>query len=629
MSISKPFAGAIIAVNSVAATGGVPRKNLPWKLCRPWAGRALPLWASTPSSCSAGQGVLFNGHVFDPESLARELSASSCDQGALFLSAYRTWGEDFPKRVHGEYSFAAWDETAVRLVLGRDPSASYPLFYAYEGGCFFFATRLDLLLSLMHTSVRLNEEHIAHWLAVTSTSRYTTFFENIFAVPPGCTVCYQGNRVHVTSFWEPEHTPILRLRDPREYAHGLRHMLQTAVAARLQAHARAGTMLSGGLDSASVTATAAELLAQDERRLCAFTAVPREKVADIAGRFGDEGPNAAAVAAMYPNVDHVTVSHGRHSVFDLIDCFSGAALEPIFNPPNFDWLYEMCIIARQRDVDTLFTGEAGNLTISYAGMDTLSELARSFRWIAAVRVALEVHRQGTMRWRGVAHSLLRPLLPANVVLALDHSLHRPSATNIYSMIHPDFAKMHGIGAAALDQFTRGMDSVSLRVKVLRRADVGPIREAFRELAGVSMTDPTMDPRVVEYCLSVPVEQFVQNGIPRALIRNAMTGRLPEQVRNEQRRELQAADFGYHFAKERQVAIDELARMRRTDLAVRILDIATMDEMLQWSAAKIADFGEALYWAKLTRAFSLGRFLRRVQDGELLAGNSSMAPTPQA
>jgi hypothetical protein len=41
-------------------------------------------------------------------------------------------------------------------------------------------------------------------------------------------------------------------------------------------------------------------------------------------------------------------------------------------------------------------------------------------------------------------------------------------------------------------------------------------------------------------------------------------------------------------------------------------------MMHWPEARIAEYGQPLYWAKLMRALSLGRFLRRLEDGTLLS-----------
>ena len=56
-------------------------------------------------------------------------------------------------------------------------------------------------------------------------------------------------------------------------------------------------------------------------------------------------------------------------------------------------------------------------------------------------------------------------------------------------------------------------------------------------------DPTNDLRVIRFCLSVPEDQYVQNGMDRALIRRATENYLPDKVRlNQQIRGVQGVDW---------------------------------------------------------------------------------------
>jgi asparagine synthase (glutamine-hydrolysing) len=171
----------------------------------------------------------------------------------------------------------------------------------------------------------------------------------------------------------------------------------------------------------------------------------------------------------------------------------------------------------------------------------------------------------------------------------------------------------------LEQGHARLDSRALRLLALRRADFGPFVSAFRQLTGVGMSDPTGDRRVIEFCLSVPVEYYCEKGVPRSLIRNAMIGRLPEQVRTERRKGLQAADFSIHFETERAEALAELEQMRQVDLIAHALNLCGMESMLQLSPSQADAHGGSLnHWPKLLRALSLGRFLRRLGDGTLFS-----------
>src|SRR5690606_33456762 len=131
-----------------------------------------------------------------------------------------------------------------------------------------------------------------------------------------------------------------------EYAEGLRHHLDQAVRARLRSiHPTIGTHLSAGLDSSAVTAAAARAGA----KLVAFTAVPRAGYAGRApdNRLGDEGPLAAATAALYPGIEHVLVHGGRSPIEDLDRNFY-LFDQPSLNPCNMVWATAIAGAARDR-----------------------------------------------------------------------------------------------------------------------------------------------------------------------------------------------------------------------------------------------------------------------------------------
>lgn len=579
----------------------------------------LSLWSRESHHAHfGGLYMLLSGKVFRPKERARELLAEPADQGSLLLHAYRKWGAQFPNHLDGEYSFVLWDSHRQRLLLGRDFLGSWPLYFVRRGNDLIFASQIRHLLRWSGVITRPNEQHIARWLALSPEPTAETFFDGILRLLPGTTMSVENGRVSVHAYWEPEETPLLRLNDSREYAEGLVEMLEGAVWDRMAGASPVGSQLSGGLDSSSVTATAARLLSCEGRKLFAFTAVPDQAV-EIPGRFTDEGPQASAVAAMHSNIDHILVQHGAHSVFSLIDLFNSEQEEPVFNPSNYDWIFEICLRAQQRGIKTLLIGACGNYSISYSGDGVLQSLWREGRLFDFARMARDLHREGARRWRSLIHELLRPWLPVRARHAIDHLRGQFTATHEYSMIREEFARKHNLGLMTLEQSSARLDSRSLRLLSLRRSDLGPSDSAFRQLTGVSMSDPTGDRRVIEYCLSVPVEYYCEKGEPRSLIRNAMIGRLPEQVRAERRRGLQGADFSTHFEADRAEALAELKRMKKVDLIAHALDLPAMEAMLQLSPSQADAHGGMLgHWPKLLRAISLGRFLRRLDDGTLLS-----------
>ncbi|OFD70906.1 asparagine synthetase B [Bacillus mycoides] len=85
--------------------------------------------------------------------------------------------------------------------------------------------------------------------------------------------------------------------------------------------------------------------------------------------------------------------------------------------------------------------------------------------------------------------------------------------------------------------------------------------------GLQGHDPTNDLRVIRFCLSLPLEQFVQNGLNRALVRRSTKGFLPDKVRLNQRvRGIQAADVVHRMIPSWKMFIEELQQLSKDPVA---------------------------------------------------------------
>jgi asparagine synthase (glutamine-hydrolysing) len=159
---------------------------------------------------------------------------------------------------------------------------------------------------------------------------------------------------------------------------------------------------------------------------------------------------------------------------------------------------------------------------------------------------------------------------------------------------------------------RSPDSRSERLAALRRVEGADYAKGALARWRIDERDPTADRRLVEFCLSVPDEQFRLGGIPSSLARRAMADRLPRAVLRQRARGLQAADWHAGFAdpaRELGEIVSRLARCRET---ARMLDLARVQAAVDhwpvagWDRASVS----RLYRNELLRALSNGDFLER-------------------
>src|SRR5262249_35851649 len=190
-------------------------------------------------------------------------------------------------------------------------------------------------------------------------------------------------------------------------------LLDRAVQCRLRGAGDVGIYLSGGIDSGAVAVTAARLLASSGRRLIAFTGVPRKGYDGPAprNRIVDEGPYAAATAALYPNIEHVLVRGEGFTPLDGLDRTFFLFERPILGLSGSGTGNNMSNAMRKRGLRVALDGSFGNFGLSYNGLELLPELFRSGRWLRLWREARVLVRSKRMRWRGVLSNTFGPWCP--------------------------------------------------------------------------------------------------------------------------------------------------------------------------------------------------------------------------
>jgi asparagine synthase (glutamine-hydrolysing) len=525
------------------------------------------------------------------------------------------WDEAALDRIVGDYAFALWDPNRRRLLLARDYGGARPLHYHSGNGFFAFASMPKGLHALPEVPVKPNQRAVIAFLALVPETGTETFFEGIEKVPAGHVVTVTKDHVRTRRFWEP--TPeLLRLSCPAEYEEALREHLDRAVAARLRgAKGGVAAHLSGGLDSSVVASTAARLLAPSGGRVTAYTAVPREGFAaeGFGGSISDEGPLAAMTAELYPNMDHVLIrSSGRSPIADC-DRWFFLIERPVLNLCNAIWVSD--ILGKTRD-SILLTASAGNMSFSYDGMALLPQLLRTGRLLKLARLSLQLLRNGS-RIGTVGAQAIGPFLPRKLWEEIAILRGKGKRLSDYTAISP--AQPH-VRTLASDAAARGLDLSyrprsdphELRLWALRRMDQGNYNKGILGGWGVDMRDPSADRRLIEFCLSVPPEQFLARGVPRSLARRAFVDRLPPDVLRERRKGYQAADWFEGLSAAREELSAEVRRLSEVPAAAEALDLERMSSLVRdwpsgdWKSDRIV----SQYRLGLLRGASAGHFLRK-------------------
>jgi asparagine synthase (glutamine-hydrolysing) len=367
------------------------------------------------------------------------------------------------------------------------------------------------------------------------------------------------------------------------------------------------------LDSSSVTATAAGLLADSGRGLTAFTHIPRRgyPTPEIAGRFGDEGPFAAEVAARYPNIEHVLVPNGQVEIMHAVSRHVELDDQPVFNPTNAVWTDAILDEARRRGVTAVLTGRTGNGTISYDGFLSLADMFRSGHWLRLAATTQALRRNGFTTLRKVGGVTVLPLLPFWLQKKLAPRVGEFDLE--YCAVNPYLAERINLVERARVEFNlQAYDVRSDLNGLFDGSDYGNDNAGSQAGWKVEMRDPTADKRVFEFIHSIPIDQFVRDGWMRSLIRRAMKDRLPESTLRRHARGMQAADWHESMSESLDNIRAELRLLERSPLSRGLLDLPRMKMLTDtwptegFHTSKV----QYSYHYALSRGLGVGVFVRR-------------------
>src|SRR5688572_15157878 len=214
--------------------------------------------------------IVYNGELYNFRELARELESSgqtfrSRTDTEVVLRAWQEWGPSCLDRFDGMFAFAVWDDLEQKLTLARDRFGVKPLYYAETGGRLLFGSEIKALLA---AGLRASVSHdvLRQYFTFQNVFSDETLFDGVRMLPAGH-VLRASQRVGAPErYWDLLLEPDESVGED-EWVERLRAAFESAVERQLVSDVPLGSYLSGGMDSASIVATASARIP----RLMTFT----------------------------------------------------------------------------------------------------------------------------------------------------------------------------------------------------------------------------------------------------------------------------------------------------------------------------------------------------------------------
>jgi asparagine synthase (glutamine-hydrolysing) len=219
------------------------------------------------ASGSGGLVITYNGEIYN----FRELRAELEKRGHRFrtntdtevaLAAYAEWGPRCVEHFNGMFALAIWDRSKSELFLARDRYGIKPLYYAEVGDAFLFGSEIKSLLEHPRLAARVSLPHLLEYFTFQNVFTDGTLFQGVRVLQPGHRMLLgpDSGPARPGRYWDFNFAPSDDGASDGEYEEELDRLFRAAVHRQLVSDVPVGAHLSGGMDSGSITALAAQSL---------------------------------------------------------------------------------------------------------------------------------------------------------------------------------------------------------------------------------------------------------------------------------------------------------------------------------------------------------------------------------
>jgi asparagine synthase (glutamine-hydrolysing) len=503
----------------------------------------------------SGCGLVFDGTLFDEEELARRFPGEREGTADLVLRGYLEAGPDILRTLRGWYSLVLWDGRQRRLLAASDPLGMHPLQYADTDAGPILSASVEGLRADPRVDRTVAPTALVGFLWHRYPDMGETLYRSIRRIPPGHVLRIEGSTRSVERYWDPAppDRPIEWITE--DDLDRFDDLLDRAVA-RTLSMGPAGIYLSGGLDSVSVAAIAADHSGRTARSmpLALSLGFPHPECNE------EEAQRRVAARLGLPQVLVPLHEAAGESLVDAALGMNATWPAPLLNYwlPGYRRLaYE----AREQGCRVILTGSGGDEWLS-VGPYHAADLLRRLDLAGFARMWAALQRSYPLSNAQMAENILwrfglRPLLASAGSKAMTAvSPGRLRARRIrrnLSEMPPWLAPDPGLRRAAVEHSPLigslpPMTPHGYYVSEGRRALDHPIismemEENFELTRRLGLTEvyPYWDVDLVDFLFRTPPDLLIQRGRGKGLVRRMLSRRFPG-LGVEQQRKIISTNF---------------------------------------------------------------------------------------
>ena len=455
--------------------------------------------------------LVFNGEIYNYLELREELiqkghTFKTKTDSEVIIHSYEEWGYDCLKHFNGMWSFAIWNNAAGELFCARDRLGIKPFYYTKTDSAFIFASEIKALCCEKSVGNKVNDAKLITFLKW-GLSDYDeeTMFEGIYQLLPGHYLTIRDDTINIGKYWDTNPSDLVHSKEISDdaIAKEFLDLLDDSVRLHMRSDVPVGTCLSGGLDSSTITALINRQIANAAENSGnvpvqnTFSAVFDDK------RFDES--HYIKVMTSATDVSAHLISPDPKNLWNDLPHLLYSNDEPFLQLT----LYSQYCIMREigRNVKVVLDGQgademlAGYIAYFYC---YVSYLLKSGHILRAAGEGLGILKKHRSFLRYAISQLFIRKKRRGLIIGEEIPLKRYQG-RLNQALNTDLKSTN------LPYLLHWEDRMSMAFAVEARV-------------------PFLDYRVVEFLSSLPEDQKIRGGVTKYILRNAIKGIVPEEIR---------------------------------------------------------------------------------------------------
>lgn len=503
------------------------------------------LEASSVFNHPSNYKIISDARIDNREVLLEELQLDqNTSNSQLILELFIKYGYATPSKLIGAFSFAIWHPNKKQLFCARDHLGVKPMNYYWDKGLFLFATQLKCILAFEEVDKTPDWRNMLNKISGMGVPPNSTAYLSIKKLPPAHFLLLKDGQLQIKSYWSLDVTQRTSFKNDDEYISRFKELFDQAVEDRMDTIGMLGSHLSGGLDSTGVSGVVHELSKKRNVDCLYFSYNVEEKYLD-GQRIFEENALAYDFVKMHKlEKQFINVHQHVHRSFQEMVEHESQSCDALSRSNNVNTEYEMQYAAKEHNTKVILSGFLGDELITSFCRPYYLEYFSQGKWIKYFLKKMKSRHGVNQKMKGFGGAILSSVneqwatkigayYNERRVANSKYALNSKFLNQAYFNSENGFAEMlkvkyypmaHRGFPTSLRTYQRNHITRAHTSRRMESENLSGLRH------GVEYRYPMADIRVVQYVLSLPMEQKISEEMSRRVFRLALKDRIPDSIR---------------------------------------------------------------------------------------------------